>query len=95
MFDIRITFRQSTALCSYDRFSLQSKQLQTDNVSSYEKVFCRSLMMLNPLLKTLRSMIILNCNANICAYGQMPQFEGKDRRVIDNSANERNTYETI
>lgn len=37
MFDIRIIIRQSTAPCAYDTFSLHSKQLQTDYLSSYEK----------------------------------------------------------
>jgi len=36
MFDARIRyFRQSTAIVLFDPFSLQSKQLQPDYVSSY------------------------------------------------------------
>jgi len=34
--------------------------------------------------KTVQSKIMVSCNAHICAYGELPRFEGKAKRIFDN-----------
>ena len=34
--------------------------------------------------KTIKSKIMVSCDAQICAYGDLPRFEGKTRRIFDN-----------
>ena len=34
--------------------------------------------------KTVQSKIMVSCNVDICAYGELPRFEGKARRIFDN-----------
>jgi len=34
--------------------------------------------------KTIKSKIMVSCDAQICAYGDLPRFEGKTKRIFDN-----------
>lgn len=34
--------------------------------------------------KTVHSKIMVSCAAEICAYGELPRFEGKTKRIFDN-----------
>lgn len=34
--------------------------------------------------KTVQSKIMVSCDAQICAYGELPRFEGKAKRIFDN-----------
>ena len=38
----------------------------------------------NKIKKTVHSKIMVSCDAQICAYGQLPRFEGKTKRIFDN-----------
>lgn len=38
----------------------------------------------NKIRKTVQSKIMVSCDAHICAYGELPRFEGKARRIFDN-----------
>ncbi|MBT3178449.1 MAG: phenylacetate--CoA ligase [Desulfobacula sp.] len=36
------------------------------------------------IIKTIQSKIMVSCNAQICAYGELPRVAGKTRRIFDN-----------
>lgn len=38
----------------------------------------------NKIQKTIKSKIMVSCDAHICPYGELPRFEGKARRIFDN-----------
>lgn len=38
----------------------------------------------NKIKKTVQSKIMVSCDAHICAYGELPRYEGKARRIFDN-----------
>lgn len=38
----------------------------------------------NRIKKTVQSKIMVSCDAQICAYGELPRFEGKAQRIFDN-----------
>ena len=38
----------------------------------------------NKIKKTVHAKIMVSCDAQICAYGQLPRFEGKTKRIFDN-----------
>lgn len=38
----------------------------------------------NKIKKTVHSKIMVSCDAQICAYGELPRFEGKAQRIFDN-----------
>lgn len=39
---------------------------------------------INKIKKTVKSRIMVSCDAQICAYGELPRFEGKTKRIFDN-----------
>ncbi len=38
----------------------------------------------NKIKKTIQSKIMVSCDAEICAYGRLPRYPGKARRIFDN-----------
>ncbi|MBU1341389.1 MAG: phenylacetate--CoA ligase [Proteobacteria bacterium] len=38
----------------------------------------------NKIKKTVKAKIMVSCNVHICAYGELPRFEGKTKRIFDN-----------
>ncbi len=37
----------------------------------------------NKIRKTVQSKIMVSCDTHLCAYGELPRFEGKAQRIFD------------